>query len=35
MAIGSYRIIADIKDDVFTVVVVKPSKRNDVYKNKR
>lgn len=33
--VGSYRIIADIKDDVFTVVVVKAGKRNDVYKNKR
>lgn len=30
--VGSYRIIADIKDDIFTVVVVKAGKRNDVYK---
>lgn len=30
--VGSYRIIADIRDNVFTVVVVKAGKRNDVYK---
>lgn len=33
--IGSYRIIADIQDEVFTVVAVKAGKRNDVYKRKR
>lgn len=33
--VGSYRIIADIQDEVFTVVVVKAGKRNDVYKRKR
>lgn len=32
--VGSYRIIADIKDDLFTVVVVKAGKRNDVYKRR-
>lgn len=32
--VGSYRIIADIQDNVFTVVVVKAGKRNDVYKRK-
>lgn len=30
--VGSYRIIADIKDDEFIVVIVKAGKRNDVYK---
>ena len=30
--IGGYRIIADIRDNVFTVVVVKAGIRNDVYK---
>lgn len=32
--VGSYRIIAEIKDSVFNVVVVKAGKRNDIYKNK-
>ena len=32
--VGSYRIIAEIKDNVFNVVVVKAGKRNDIYKNK-
>lgn len=32
--VGSYRIIADIKDNMFTVLVVKVGKRNDVYKRK-
>lgn len=31
--VGSYRIIADIRDDVFTVIVVKAGKRGDVYKH--
>ena len=30
--IGSYRIIADIQDGDFVVLVVKATKRNDVYK---
>lgn len=30
--VGSYRIIADIRDNVFTIVVVKAGKRSDVYK---
>lgn len=30
--VGSYRIIADIQDQLFIVVVVKAGKRNDVYK---
>jgi len=30
--IGSYRIIADIQDGNFVVLVVKTAKRNDVYK---
>lgn len=30
--VGNYRLIADIKDNVFTVVLVKVAKRNDVYK---
>ncbi|WP_235720619.1 type II toxin-antitoxin system RelE family toxin [Liquorilactobacillus vini] len=33
--VGSYRIIADIQEEIFTVVVVKAGKRNDVYKQKR
>ncbi|UQS81814.1 type II toxin-antitoxin system RelE/ParE family toxin [Bombilactobacillus folatiphilus] len=33
--VGSYRIIADIQDKIFTVIVVKAGKRNDVYKRKR
>ena len=32
--VGSYRIIADIQDELFTVVVVKAGKRNDVYKRR-
>ncbi|WP_242360840.1 type II toxin-antitoxin system RelE family toxin [Limosilactobacillus antri] len=32
--VGSYRIIADIQDEIFTVVVVKAGKRNDVYKRR-
>ncbi|WP_203633013.1 type II toxin-antitoxin system RelE family toxin [Lacticaseibacillus suibinensis] len=32
--VGSYRIIADINDGRFEVLVVKTAKRNDVYKNK-
>ncbi|WP_281165900.1 type II toxin-antitoxin system RelE family toxin [Liquorilactobacillus sicerae] len=32
--VGSYRIIANIQDEIFTVVVVKAGKRNDVYKRK-
>ncbi|MFB9768570.1 type II toxin-antitoxin system RelE family toxin [Lactiplantibacillus modestisalitolerans] len=32
--VGSYRIIADIQDGIFTVEVVKVGKRNDVYKRK-
>lgn len=32
--VGSYRIIADIQDNIFTVVVVKAGKRNDVYKRR-
>jgi len=31
--VGKYRIIANINDDKFTVIIVKTSKRNDVYKN--
>ncbi|MCL2426814.1 MAG: type II toxin-antitoxin system RelE/ParE family toxin [Oscillospiraceae bacterium] len=31
--IGKYRIIAEIKDDIFTVTVVKTGKREDVYKS--
>lgn len=30
--VGSYRIIADIDDGHFNVLVVKTAKRNDVYK---
>lgn len=32
--VGSYRIIADIHDGIFNVVVVKAGKRNDVYKRR-
>lgn len=32
--VGKYRIIADIVDDEFVVVVLKTSKRDDVYRNK-
>ena len=32
--VGSYRIIADIRDEIFNVVVVKAGKRNDVYKRR-
>lgn len=32
--VGSYRIIADIHDESFNVVVVKAGKRNDVYKRR-
>lgn len=32
--IGKYRIIADIVDDEFVVIVLKTSKRDDVYRNK-
>ncbi|KRL93297.1 type II toxin-antitoxin system RelE family toxin [Levilactobacillus hammesii] len=30
--VGSYRIVADIQDGNFVVLVVKTAKRNDVYK---
>lgn len=30
--VGSYRIIADIQDDQFIVLIVKAAKRNDVYR---
>jgi len=30
--VGKYRIIADIKDDVFKVLVIKAGKRGDVYR---
>jgi mRNA interferase RelE/StbE len=29
--VGKYRILADIQDGIFTVLVVKVSKRSDVY----
>jgi mRNA interferase RelE/StbE len=32
--IGKYRIIADIVDNEFVVVVLKTGKRDDVYRNK-
>lgn len=32
--IGSYRVIADINDGKFEILVVKVAKRNDVYTNK-
>ncbi|WP_057753454.1 type II toxin-antitoxin system RelE family toxin [Weissella kandleri] len=32
--VGNYRIIADIKDDEFIVLIVKTGKRNDVYKSR-
>lgn len=32
--VGSYLIIADIQDNIFTVVVVEAGKRNDVYKRR-
>ncbi|MCC4370488.1 type II toxin-antitoxin system RelE/ParE family toxin [Limosilactobacillus reuteri] len=32
--VGSYRIIADIHDNIFTVEVVKAGKRNDIYKHR-
>lgn len=32
--VGKYRIIADIVDDEFVVVVLKTDKRSDVYRNK-
>ena len=30
--VGKYRLIADIQDDVFVVLIIKTSKREDVYK---
>jgi mRNA interferase RelE/StbE len=33
--VGKYRILAEIKDKEFMVLIVKTDKRNDVYKNKR
>ncbi len=30
--VGSYRILADIQDHMFTVAIVKAGKRNDIYK---
>ncbi|WP_155286809.1 type II toxin-antitoxin system RelE family toxin [Lacticaseibacillus zhaodongensis] len=30
--VGNYRVIADIDDGKFTVLIVKTGKRNDVYK---
>jgi len=30
--IGKYRLIADIKDGLFLVTIVKVGKRNDIYK---
>lgn len=33
--VGKYRIIADIKDDKFLVLVVKAGKRNDVYQKRK
>ncbi|GAO99696.1 type II toxin-antitoxin system RelE family toxin [Fructobacillus ficulneus] len=32
--VGKYRIIADIIDDEFIVVVLKTGKRSDIYQNK-
>ena len=32
--VGKYRILADIQDGVFTVLVIKVDKRSDVYKRK-
>ena len=32
--VGKYRIIADIKDNKFKVIIIRTSKRNDVYRNK-
>ncbi|WP_224172908.1 type II toxin-antitoxin system RelE family toxin [Leuconostoc gelidum] len=32
--VGKYRVVADIVDDEFVVVVLKTSKRDDVYRNK-
>lgn len=32
--IGSFRLIVDIIDNEFVVLILKASKRNDVYKNK-
>ncbi|GMA05143.1 hypothetical protein GCM10025878_02140 [Leuconostoc gasicomitatum] len=32
--VGKYRVAADIVDDEFVVVVLKTSKRDDVYRNK-
>lgn len=32
--VGNYRIIADIKDDEFIVLIVKTGKRNDIYKSR-
>ncbi|MFD1317605.1 type II toxin-antitoxin system RelE family toxin [Loigolactobacillus zhaoyuanensis] len=31
--VGGFRIIADIQDSQFIVLVVKAAKRNDIYKN--
>jgi mRNA interferase RelE/StbE len=31
--VGKYRLIADIQDKAFNVLVVKVSKRSDVYRN--
>lgn len=32
--VGNYRIIADIQDDKFIVLIVKAGKRNDIYKSR-
>ncbi|GBG94534.1 hypothetical protein LFYK43_09930 [Ligilactobacillus salitolerans] len=32
--VGTFRLIADIVDNEFVVLVLKTAKRNDVYKNK-
>jgi len=32
--VGKYRILADIQDGIFTVLVIKVDKRSDVYRNK-
>ena len=33
--VGKYRIIADIRDDEFLVLVIKAGKRNDVYQRRK
>jgi mRNA interferase RelE/StbE len=33
--VGKYRIIADIQDDNFVVLVIKAGKRNDVYQRRK